>query len=592
MEKRKNYFCFLFLVLLNLPLFSQSIGPQDIDLLLHQKIPTRDGIHLSANIFKPAQMNVPLPAIMVLTPYVSDHNTKRGIYFARHGYVFVSVDTRGRGNSEGVFTPFESEGKDGYDVLEWIASQPWCNGKIGLMGGSYKGMVQWLILKENPPHLTSIAPTATVCPGIDATRNNNIYMTFILGKMFSLSGKTIQRLLPSSDYTKEKVKQYYTNHTQYANLLKGALETPGNHLQKVFKRWISHPTLDDYWKNMLPSPEDYAKIDIPIMVITGYFDGDQPGTMHYYTNFQKYASKKAKSKMFLIYGPWDHGGTRRPVAELGGLNFGEASVLDIFDIHRQWFDWTMKNGKKPDFLQDNVWYFQMGSNEWKYASSLETIANHTLTYYLSSKQKQSSDVFHSGQLTTKKANDAEPDTLMYNPLTSAFKDNYMYVNQHKNYLTDQSYIIEKGWLYYHTPVLSSDIDIAGYITLDAFIEINTPDTDFYYKLYEIKPNGDNVLLAKGLMRVRYRNSLEKAELVEPDTVNQYRMKSLCMLCRKVEKGSRLRLLFGYLDSPDYQKNYNSGKDVSYESGKDARTATIKIYCNEKFPSSIEIPIFR
>jgi len=122
---------------------AQQLEPKDIEVLFRQKVPMRDGINLSANIFKPINIPEPLPAIIVLTPYNNDHNTKRGIYFATNGYVFITVDVRGRGDSEGVFIPFEDEGENGYDAVEWIASQPWCNGKVATMGGSYKGMDQY-----------------------------------------------------------------------------------------------------------------------------------------------------------------------------------------------------------------------------------------------------------------------------------------------------------------------------------------------------------------------------------------------------------------------------------------------------------------
>ena len=581
---KKTVLIFFMSLIASTQITAQRITAKDIKVLYRQKVPLRDGINLAANIFIPENMSEPLPAIMVLTPYNNDHNTKRGIYFSTNGYVFVTVDCRGRGDSEGVFTPFENAGKDGYDAVEWIAKQPWCNGKVATMGGSYKGMDQWLIAKENPPHLVTMSPTATVCPGIDATRDRNIYRGYNLNILSYVSGKVANKENFFSEYSVGKVHKNYEEHLPYAELL-NAIESPTNHMQKVFKRWISHPTFDDYWKEMLPSKSDYERFNIPILSITGYFDDDQPGHMHYYDHFQKYASEKAKANMYFVIGPWDHSGTRRPKSELGGLNFGEKAVIDILGIHKEWFDWTMKNADRPPFLKDHVTYFKMGENNWHYVPNLESMANSKNNYYLSSESVNPKSVFHSGRLSNAPVNEKATDQLIYNPLESAYKRK----NVGRDYLTDQTYINEKGWLYYHSPVFENDMEISGFLTLNAYIEINTPDTDFEFKVFEVKPDGTNVFLGSGVMRARFRNSLEKEELVEPEEVNLYKIKSLYMLNKKVENGSQLRLIFGYLDTPDFQKNYNSGKDISYETATDAKTATIKLYCNKKFPSHLEIP---
>ena len=131
------------------------------------RIPLRDGVELGATVFKPLGQTEPLPVIFTLTPYIADSYQDRAMYFARHGYVFALVDVRGRGNSGGVFDPFAQEARDGYDVVEWLARQPWSNGKVAMWGGSYAGYDQWATAKERPPHLATIVPAAAVRPGLD-----------------------------------------------------------------------------------------------------------------------------------------------------------------------------------------------------------------------------------------------------------------------------------------------------------------------------------------------------------------------------------------------------------------------------------------
>ncbi|WP_340073707.1 CocE/NonD family hydrolase [Leptobacterium sp. I13] len=564
---------------------AQQTAIEDIQVSYYQKVPMRDGINLSANVFKPKDLKEPLPAIMVLTPYNNDHNTERGIYFSTNGYVFVSVDARGRGDSEGTFIPFENEGKDGYDAIEWIAKQPWCNGKVAAMGGSYKGMVQWLTAKEHPPHLTTMVPTATIAPGIDATWTNNISHTYNLNILSYVAGKITNTKNFFSSYNMAKIDQYYRDHDfPYINLL-DAIDSPDKKMQTIFKRWLSHPTFDSYWKNILPKMEDYKKMDIPILTITGYFDGDLPGTFYYYNNYQKYATQAKKDKTYMIIGPWDHSGTRRPVDKLGGLDFGEKSVIDIFELHKEWFDYTMKDSEKPEFLKDHITYFKIGPDEWDYVPDLESLSNEKYTYYLSSPNSNPQDIFNSGLLMKTPVNEKDADFVIYDPLEPR-----ILIEDGTNYLTTQTYINEKGRLFYHSPILNEAIELSGFMELNLFAEINTPDTDLEFRVYEIKEDGTSVWLGSGIMRARFRNSNEVEELIIPGSVNEYRMKSWFMLNRTLSKGSRIRLMFGYLDSPEYQKNYNSGKDVSLETSKDARTATIKLYKSKKYPSRLVLPV--
>ena len=171
----------------------------DVEILFLQKIPTRDGINLSATIYKPANQKEALPAIMQMTPYGFDSQHGLGMFFAQNGYTFVSVDVRGRGDSEGTYMPYESDGKDGYDAVEWIASQPWCNRKVGMMGGSYCGAIQWLIHKELPPSLKTIIPTASGAWGLDFPKYNNIFYPYIIQWLGLTAGNTDNRNLMGSE---------------------------------------------------------------------------------------------------------------------------------------------------------------------------------------------------------------------------------------------------------------------------------------------------------------------------------------------------------------------------------------------------------
>ena len=223
----------------------------------------------------------------------------------------------------------------------------------------------------------------------DYPQPNNIFLSYAARWLGYVSGVTSNsELMGEQKLWTDAYNKMYREHLPFFDLAKMA-GIPN----KVFERWVSHPDYDDYWKAMTPSPEQYAKMDIPILTITGYFDGDQPGAMNYYRKHMKYAAEEAKARHYLLFGPYNHGGTRHPAQKLGGFVFSQDSVIDMLELHKEWFDWVFKNGKKPEFLKDRVVYYMMGCNTWKSAGSLEKIADSIYSLYPSSAEGRAHDIF-------------------------------------------------------------------------------------------------------------------------------------------------------------------------------------------------------
>ena len=389
-----------------------ALRADDIDLLWGVKIPMRDGVHLNATVFKPKIMPAALPVVFTLTPYIADSYEDRASYFARHGYVFALVDVRGRGNSEGQFEPFANEARDGYDIVEWLARQPWSNGKVAMWGGSYAGFDQWATLKEHPPHLATIVPAAAAAAAVDFPFSNGMFTSYIIQWLTFTSGKTGNaKQFGDSAFWAEKFRERYTRNRPFRELD----QIVGN-TSTVFQKWLDHPQPDAYWDAMYPTPEQFAGIDIPILTITGHYDGDQGGALHYYRDHMRYGSASARDRHYLIIGPWDHAGTRTPNRDVGGLKFGEASMVDLNNLHREWYDWTMKDGPKPAFLKQRVAYYVVGAEEWKYVPNLEAVAGNTRTLFLNSTGGQANDALHSGTLDADKPASSAPDRYVYDPL--------------------------------------------------------------------------------------------------------------------------------------------------------------------------------
>jgi putative CocE/NonD family hydrolase len=561
----------------------------EVDVIWAFKIPMRDGVRLNATLYKPHGQKEPLPVVFTLTPYISDRYQDRAMYFAQNGYVYALVDVRGRGNSGGAFNPFAQEGRDGYDAVEFLAKQPWSNGKIAMWGGSYAGYDQWATLRERPPHLTTIVPAASVGPGIDFPFFNGVWYPYDIMWLTYVSGVTPNdQLFANQEFWQAKFREINDGRAAFRELdrLVGNTST-------VWQTWMQHPTLDSFWTSMRPNEQQYRDMKVPVLTITGYFDGDQRGALYYYRQHQQYSP--ASAQHFLIFGPWSHGGTRSPSAELGGLKFNQSSKLDLNELHKAWYDWTMKGGSKPEFFKDRVAYFVMGSDlkkeMWKYASSLEAISEGRRTFYLTS-DGSANDVFHSGVLLEKAPQpDSPTDHFVYDPLVTHADDES---DEQQGFL-EQSTAMElyNEGVIYHSAKFSEETEIAGQLKLTLWLSADVPDTDLSVRVTEIRPDGRSIFLADDMMRASYRDYRDvpsQGKLLKPGEPAKIEFLSFPWFARRLAKGSRLRLIIRAVNTPSWEKNYNSGTPVEDELAKNARTAHVTLLHDAAHPSALELPI--
>jgi putative CocE/NonD family hydrolase len=568
---------------------ARVIDASDVEVLWDRRVPMRDGRALAATIYRPRGAG-PLPVIFIATPYIADMFHDRAMYFARRDYVFALVDVRGRGNSDGEFEPFLHDANDGYDTVEWLAAQPWSNGKVAMWGGSYSGFSQWATAKTRPPHLATIVPAAAAHPGVDFPYLQNRMSTYPARWLIFTAGRTLNGNLFASDTVFEGVaRQIYRQHLPFASLQQ-LLGTPS----KTFQRWLQHPEVDEFWDSLTPSRQEYASIDLPVLTITGYYDGDQLGALAYYRNHLAAAQAEARERHYLIIGPWDHAGTRAPRRELGGLSFGPGSMLDLDRVHQQWYDWTLKGGPKPDFLKARVAYYLPGNgnDEWRYADSLDAVSNATRTLHLSSVDGRANDVFGAGSLSEQMPRRAsKPDRWVYDPLDTR-PGLVAPVEQSLSGYLSQADAMNLGGagVVYHTAPFTEATKIAGQPRLRLYLSMDVPDTDLEANLYEIQGDGKSIQLTGATLRARYRQSLRQATPVPPGKVLQYDFDQFSYFAREVAVGSRLRLVVRSPNSIHTQKNYNSGGSVAYETARDARTAHIQLHHDARYPSQLMLPI--
>jgi uncharacterized protein len=548
------------------------------------KIPMRDGVHLNATVYTPREQKTPAPCIFTLTPYIAQSYHVRGVYFAAHGLPFLTVDVRGRGNSEGAFRPFLQEAKDGYDVVEWLAQQPYCNGKVSMWGGSYAGYDQWATAKEFPPHLATIVPVASPYAGVDFPMFGNVFAPYDMQWLTHTSGHTGQdAIFGDAAFWAAKFRQWFEAGRPFASL-----DTMLGNPSPIFQEWIAHPHADAYWDAYNPTAEQYAKLSIPILTITGSHDGDQPGALTHYREYMRNASPEGRARHYLIIGPWDHAGTRTPSAQFGGLTFGKASLVDLPKLHLEWYAWTMQGGPKPEFLRKPVAYYVMYADTWRYADTLESITARTLALHLDSRVN-ANDVLSSGALAAA-APRGTPDHYIYDPhdVSTAQLESTLDPDS----IVDQRMIfaLRGKQLVYHSAPFEKDTEISGFFKLSAWIAIDQPDTDLSVNIYELREDGSSIPLTGDTLRARYRRSVRQPELIRTKAPLRYDFEHFTFVSQQVKKGSRLRLTVGPVNSIYSEKNYNSDGAVARESMADARPVSVTLYHDATHPSTLYVPL--
>ena len=290
--------------------------------------------------------------------------------------------TRGKRFSPDEIVPYEHDGSDCYDVIDWISKQPWSDGRVGMYGGSYNGFTQWAAAKHLHPALKTIVPSAAVAPGLDIPMMNNVFENFIFPWIYYVSNN---KFLDFDDYNNNaKWDSLSSNWYSSGKPYKTMDSLTGRGKNRIFQSWIAHPDYDGFWQKMTSYKNDFEKIKIPVLSTTGYFDGAQVSALYYFRQHYKY-DKSANH--YLIIGPYGHFGCQGfvgipPDSVYEGYQIDPVANIPIHEIIFQWFDYIFKNGKKPEILKDKVNYETMDANEWRHVPSFDKMNNDTLKFYL------------------------------------------------------------------------------------------------------------------------------------------------------------------------------------------------------------------
>ena len=546
--------------------------PYDLDFQV--TIPLRDGTELVGNIFRP-RGDRPQPTVLLYTPYGADSYSDVAAYFARRGYNFASVNVRGRGGSDGELIPWTEDGRDGYDVIAWIADQPWSDGQVTMWGGSYAGKNQWMIAGEQPPALRTIVPASAGMVGWDiGIHSSNVHRPFNFYWVVMTGGATQNAVIAHDD-------AFWLG--AYADLARGDIplrefDALVGYPSAIWQDWMDHPAMDTFWEAATIAPENYAGITMPVLSIGAQFDG--VGTVRFREDHLQHATPEAAAGSYLVIGPWNHPGTRNPRRHMGGLDLGAASRLDVRALHVQWWDHVMKDGPLPAFLRDHVVYYVLGADEWRSAPSVEAMTARRETWWLSSPDSTAGSIAAHGQLETAAPDAQADDRYVYDPSLPGYNEGYeggALVSP--DFMTDSGLMdrLDGDGLVYDSAPFQTATDIAGFPSAQLSLSMDVPDTDIRVALYEVKADGDVIFLSQDWVRARYRHDIHTAQPVTPGEPDVYRFENFQLIARTIQAGSVIRMVVVPLGAGIHvERNRNSGGIVAEETRADSRTATVNL----------------
>ncbi len=517
-------------------------------------VKTPDSATLCIMIVRPRAARGRLPALLTFTIYAAPAPlVLEGRRAASRGYAGVVGYTRGKGCSPNSPTPYEHDGADATALIDWISAQTWNDGRVGMWGGSYSGFTQWAAAKHMPKALKALMPQASVAPAIDVPMDGNLFLSFVYSWPFYT---TNMKALDDSTYN-DRTRWNRLNHDWYVTgRAYRELDKIDGTPNPIFDKWISHPTYDSYWQSMIPYEKEFGKIKIPILQTAGY--GGPGAAVYYLTEHYKY---NPAAEHYLVVGPYDHFQAQRGMINtldttyaLAGYKLDSAALIDMGELRYQWFDYVFKGAPKPALLRDKVNYQVMGANVWKHAPSIAAMADGTLRFYLIA--------LRSGEAYRLIERNPETTTTVAQAVDLADRTD---VDRRSpgGAIVDRAIDTWNGVAFVSNP-LQSSIEMSGLFSGRLEFTTNKKDFDLNISLYELTSKSDYVLLSMYWTRASAVGDLAHRRLLTPGKRERLDFKSVRLMSRRIEPGSRIVLLINIIKQPDMQINYGTGKDVSDE----------------------------
>ncbi len=546
----------------------------------------RDGVVTYIDVYRPKK-DGRYPVLLTRTPY--DKNGAYGypqpLKGVLNGYVVAIQDVRGRYKSEGEYDPIFQEVADGYDSVEWCASQSWSNGRVGMHGGSYVGLTQWLAAISAPPHLRAIAPILAPASCYDewVSRGGALQLQFVEHWLVGHS-KDMESRNPWPD-GKQSGKPFDIDEmydSTYRFLPIKDLSIPWS---TYLKEWTSHPNRDEYWARV-DLARHYQKVSTPAFIVGGWYDFFLQGSLDSFAGLRSKGKTRKSRSPALIVGPWNH-------SIPSEFSFGEKaewSGMGMEGLILKWFDYWLKDVDNGVPKDPPVRIFVMGDEVWRYENEWP-LSRQRLTKFFIHSGGDANSSRGNGTLSRSSPGEEEADRFVYDPLNPVptlsedmvARSTYPSEGPH-----DQSRAESRtDVLVYSTAPLEKDIEVTGRISMKLFASTSAADTDFTAKLVDLRPSGFAQLIADGIIRARYRNSRARPVIQKPGVVNEYTI-DLWSTSNVFKVGHRIRVDISSSNFPKFDRNLNSGKPVVEES--EPLAALQRILHDAKHPSHLVLPV--
>jgi putative CocE/NonD family hydrolase len=563
--------------------------------ILEKNVPCkmRDGVTLYADVYRP-NVEGKFPVLLTRLPYNKDlpfysHRYLDTNRLVQNGYMVIVQDVRGRYNSEGDFYPFVHEAEDGYDTVEWAATLPYSNGKVGMFGLSYYGFTQLLAATERPPHLKAIVPAMTLTDWQkdsvekDGKYNLSSSQTWALE---SVAPDEIKRKYQDPLTYENKIKKmagYYNEIEEWFKYMPASEWPPLKELgvAEFFFDFIQNRLSEEQYKKVSIS-EKFDQIQVPAYHIAGWYDNFLQATIR---NFSELSKKENPTMQKLIIGPWAHGIFQ---STLGDRHFGLHASQDWIDyetdltgLHIRWFNYWLKDERAEFNTEAPIKLFVMGINEWRNEHEWPLARTVYTPYYLHSEGKANTR-FGDGKLGAQLPNQEQADTFMYDP-TKPVPTNGggTLVARTIPGPIDQRQIEErKDVLVYTSEPLTDSLEVTGPVKVKLWVKTDVVDTDFTAKLIDVTPEGKALHLTDGIRRVKVDNQHQAIEV----DIDLWATSNVFL------PGHCIRVEISSSNFPRYDINLNTGKTMIESS--EAKTATQTIYHQQEFPSHILLPIIK
>lgn len=563
----------------------QSLCAQSPKVLIERNVEAamRDGTILRADVFRPAEGG-PYPVLVLRTPYGKSNGSR----WAQAGYIVVTQDARGRYASDGVYESFvrteTHDAEDGYDTVEWAAKLPGSTGKVGTYGASYNAFLQWRLAALRPPSLvvmsaqsiparmTDLEGPGTIRPG---RRLNWWYRTMSPDmRLRANMEKPHSRAEAAKLWSAGKEKELF-DFLPWLGLPDSLFGTEA----EPVKEWLRHPHIDP-WRLLDGCPDtEVANFDV-----VGWFDHCNGSIDLHREMVAKGGTRIARERQRLIIGPWSH--TGRGGRKVGDVDFGKAAAFNVFNEEIRWFDHWLKGADNGIEKEPPVRIFVMGANAWRAEKEWPPTRAVTTELFLASGGNANTPA-GDGWLERKPSGNSAVDRYRYDPRDPVPT---LWTKAQFTVPADQA-PLAKRWdvLVYQTEPLTEGIEVTGYPEVTLYASSSAPDTDFFARLIDVAPDGVARDVASGMVRARFRNSLEKAELLKPGETTKFVI-SLRPTSNLFKPGHRIRLDITSSDFPNYDRNHNTAADQNADATLTVAEQTV--LHGPEFRSRLSLPVIR